>query len=211
MALTIDTLVLGPLETNTYVLRSGDVCWVVDPAFPADPLIELLRRHAIVPEKILLTHGHGDHIGGVPAVTKYAPLVRLLCPSGDAGMLCDAQNNLSALYGVPIVAREADELLWPGQDLLLGDDVRIRVLDTSGHTPGSVSFYCEAENVVFTGDSLFAGSVGRTDLPGASEEAEIRNIRRNLLTLPDITRALPGHGPETLIGMERLHNPFFEK
>ena len=207
MPLEIHTLVLGPLETNCYVLRDVEEYWVVDPGLGPEPLLQFLRAAKASPRRILLTHGHGDHIAGVAAVKAAYPGARLCCPAGDAGLLSDPTGNLSGPFGFALTAPEADELLEPGQTLAMGQ-AAWGLLDTSGHTPGGMSFYCRQDGVVLTGDALFAGSIGRIDIPGASAGRLLTNIRRHLLTLPDATRVLPGHGPETTIGQERRNNPF---
>ena len=201
----IDTFVTGPLETNTYVIRCGEACAVVDPAMMWGEPLPFDRGTAC--GMILLTHGHGDHIAGVEAVKKAFKGARLICPAADAEMLSDAMLNLSQPFGMTVTAPQADELIEPGQTVAIGPSQWL-VLDTSGHTPGGVSYYCDEAGVVFTGDSLFAGSIGRTDIPGASTGRLLRNIRESLLSLPDETRVLPGHGPETTIGQERRTNPF---
>jgi len=203
----IDTFVLGPFQTNSYVVRAGGDCWVIDPGFGPDPLIHLLRDGAIEPSKILLTHGHADHIGGVEAVRSAFPGARVCCPAGDAEMLTSALANLSAMFGLPFTVGAPDEVIDPGGTLELGP-TRWQVLDSSGHTPGGVSFYCPAAGAVFSGDALFAGGIGRVDLPGAGASRLIGNISVNLLPLPDDIRVLPGHGPESTIGAERRTNPF---
>ncbi|MDP7290057.1 MAG: MBL fold metallo-hydrolase, partial [Phycisphaerae bacterium] len=137
------------------------------------------------------------------------PDVLICCPEKDAEMLTDPNGNLSAPFGMPMISPPADEMLHPGQELTLGQTVWT-VIDTSGHTPGGVSFYCAREKLVIVGDALFAGSVGRTDIPGASHQQLIDNIRKNLLTLPDDTRVIPGHGPETVIGIERATNQYLQ-
>lgn len=207
MTLHIDTLPLGLLETNCYVLRSGDDCWIVDPGMTPQPLIGFLKAQSAHPSAILLTHGHGDHIAGAGDVIAAFDGVKLLCPAADAAMLGDAQLNLSASFGMPVIAPQADELIEPGQQLALGDTLW-QVIDSSGHTPGGVSYYCAEEKIVLTGDSLFAGSIGRTDIPGASCGRLLRNIRENLLALDDDVAILPGHGPASSIGYERRVNPF---
>jgi hydroxyacylglutathione hydrolase len=204
--LHIDTLVLGPLETNCYLLRSGGDCWVVDPAWPG-VLRERLRRASLAPGRILLTHAHADHIAGAAELKEAWPDCRLCCPAGDAGLLQDPAGNLSALLLFPLEIPPADELLRPGQTLELGA-TRWEVLDTSGHTPGGVSYHCPEAGVVLTGDSLFAGGIGRTDMPGGDALLLIENIRRRLLALPDGTKVLAGHGPASTIGEERHGNPF---
>jgi len=206
--LKIDTLVVGPLETNCYILRDGGDCWVVDAGIFPRPLVKFLRSSNSSPSRILLTHGHADHIAGVAKLKKAFPTASVTCPAGDAAMLCDPKANLSGPFGILMSSPEADELIEPGQILALGAS-RWEALDTSGHTPGGVSFYCGEHKVVITGDALFAGSIGRTDIPGASSARLLRNIREKLLSLPEDTRVLPGHGGETTIGSEKLTNPFF--
>jgi len=131
------------------------------------------------------------------------------CPGGEADLLTDAEKNLSALCGFDITVSPADELVEPGQALTLGE-LSWTLLDTSGHSPGGMSFYCAQAGVVLTGDALFASSIGRTDIPGASQAALLGHIQANLLTLPDDTRILPGHGAATTIGHEKRTNPFLQ-
>ncbi len=212
--LTIECLVLGELMTNCYVVLAPGpeavaqrACWVVDPGLSPAALLERLRRKALRPQRILLTHGHGDHIAGVAAVKEAHGDAVITVPAGDAGLLTDPVANLSLPLGFNITAPPAEETVEPGQELRLGA-LGWRVLDASGHTPGGAAYYCQAAGVVLTGDSLFADSIGRCDIPGASEAQLLRNIRENLLTLPDETRVLPGHGPPSSIGQERRSNPF---
>lgn len=207
MTVQIDTLVLGPLETNCYVVRNAGACAVVDPGPSAGTLVAMLRAENAAPGRILLTHGHCDHIAGAGQVREAFPDVKICCPADDAGMLSDPAANLSRPFGLPMTAPEADELVRPGDVVDIGES-NWRVLDTAGHTPGGVSYYCPDAGVVIVGDALFAGSIGRTDIPGAETARLLRNIRQALLALPDATRVLPGHGPETTIGRERRTNPF---
>lgn len=207
MSLEIRTLVVGPFQTNCYLLRSDEAWWVVDCGLFPDALLRALAEAHAAPERILLTHGHVDHVGGAADVKQACPGATLCCPAGDAHMLADCQANLSGPFGLPMTAPPADELLAVGQNLDLGRTTWT-VLDTSGHTPGGVSFYCPAERVVLCGDALFLDGIGRTDLPGASEKRLRENIRDNLLTLPEATAVLPGHGPATTIGRERRANPY---
>ena len=207
MTVQIDTLPLGPLETNCYVIRDADACAVVDPGMFPEPLIAMLQARNAAPDRVLLTHGHCDHIAGAGDVCDAFEAVRIVCPEGDAPMLGDPQKNLSAPFGMPMTSPEADELLRPGDVVTVGES-QWRVLDTAGHTAGGVSYYCEAAGVAIVGDALFACGIGRTDVPGGDSALLIRNIREQLLVLPDATRVLPGHGPETTIGVERETNPF---
>jgi glyoxylase-like metal-dependent hydrolase (beta-lactamase superfamily II) len=207
MDLRIDVLTLGPLETNCVVIRVGGVCAVADPGLGAGELMAMLRRERAEVSMVLLTHGHGDHIAGIPELREAHKGARIYCPAGDAAMLTSAQANLSMLFGLPLAVPPADVLVSGGDVIEVGPS-RWEVLDTSGHTPGGVSYYCRQGGVVITGDALFAGGIGRTDLPGASTDTLLDNIRRNLLALPDQTKIIPGHGPQSTIGHERRTNPF---
>jgi glyoxylase-like metal-dependent hydrolase (beta-lactamase superfamily II) len=237
MPITIDTFVLGPLETNAYVVQTGGVCAVVDPGWDPAEIIRLLAERKLRLEMILLTHGHGDHIGGVADLKTAYPQAKLYCPKEDLAMLSSPAANLSGMFGVNITCPQADIVLGSTgplgaprafgacadsgrstqghsperlcyQSLELGG-IEIKVLDTSGHTRGGVSYYLPGEAVVFTGDALFAGSIGRTDIPGGSASRLLRNIRDNLLGLDKITRVFPGHGPATSVEQEARSNPFF--
>ncbi len=215
--LSIQCLILGDLMTNCYVLTCGStgetpvlpkkLCWVVDPGQSPGPLLEYLTRTGLEPERVLLTHGHGDHIAGAAAVRKAYPAAVITIPKADEYMLSSPAANMSAAFGFGITAPPADQTVKAGDELKLGP-LTWRVLDTSGHTPGGASYYCAEAGVVITGDALFAESIGRTDIPGASEADLLKNIRENLLTLPDNVRILPGHGSMSAIGHERKYNPF---
>jgi glyoxylase-like metal-dependent hydrolase (beta-lactamase superfamily II) len=231
--LTVHGLVVGDFMTNCYLLvltgaapaedARGDhrpvesaagekapvppVCWAVDPGGEAETVQAFLRQHDLAPERILLTHGHADHIAGVRQLKQAFPAAVLTAPAGDERMLRSPLANLSLVFLRRVTCPAPEQAVNPGQHLQMRQ-LTWQVLDTSGHTPGGVSYYCLAAGVVLTGDALFADGVGRTDLPGASQERLIRNIRQHLLSLPDETVVLPGHGPPTSIGQERRHNPF---
>lgn len=187
--------------------------WIIDPSFPPHVynLIDHVLTEKIEIERILLTHGHGDHIAGVDAVHAAFPSAGVWIAAEDEPMLHDANRNLSAPFGVDIVVQSpVAGHLTPGMELTLGAN-QWRVLDTSGHSPGGRSLYCQACGIVIVGDALFAGSIGRTDFPGSNHTQLIDNIHRHLLSLPGGTVVYSGHGPTTTIENERKSNPFLSE
>lgn len=200
---------------NAYVLstKTSDkrrIGWVVDPGLGDQPerLLHYVEDQQIELERILLTHGHGDHIAGTDIVASRHPAATVMIAADDEPMLTDPMLNLSAPFGVHVVVQTpVGDRLEPGVELVMGT-LRWSVLDTSGHSPGGRSLYCPDAEVVFTGDALFAGSIGRTDFPGSQHTRLISNIQRHLLTLPPDTRVYSGHGPVTTIEREVKFNPF---
>jgi len=200
-------LELGPIATNCYVASDAQGrAFVVDPGYEYERVLEAVRGLEVT--HILLTHAHFDHIGGVQAV-KEATGAQVLVHEAEAGWLTDPSLNLSSVRFefAPWEVRgpEPDALLRGGETLeLLGHQVR--VLHAPGHSPGHVCYLLG--DLLFGGDVLFAGSIGRTDLPGGDFETLLASIRREILSLNPATRVLPGHGPETTIGREARSNPF---
>jgi glyoxylase-like metal-dependent hydrolase (beta-lactamase superfamily II) len=209
----------GSFAANCYVVApaAGEECVIVDPGQDAEAGIdELLREHRLKPVAVLLTHGHLDHVWSVAPVCGAKDVPAYVHPD-DRELLTDPAKGLGLGAG---------QQLFGGLELSEPDDVRelsdgavielaglrLTVDHAPGHTPGSVTFRTPAEgdapDVIFTGDLLFAGSIGRTDLPGGSYEQILRSLSRVCLTLPDETTVLPGHGPQTTIGRERATNPF---
>lgn len=212
---TVKCFVEPSFAENCFVLSARDdagrrVGWIIDPSFEPHVrrAIDYLAANQIELEKIVLTHGHADHIAGVDAVRAALPAARLLIASEDEPMLTDADRNLSAPFGLAIVVNTpADGDLPPGGRLQLGRSEWL-ILDTSGHSPGGRSLYCPEGGLVFTGDALFAGSIGRTDFPGSDPDQLLSNIRTQLLTLPGPTLVYSGHGPATTIEKEHKSNPW---
>ena len=202
----IDVIPVGGIETNCYLMGDDKEAILIDPGEDADKIIGAIKKRNAKVTNIVLTHGHADHIGAVPELKKYtrAPV---LIHSEDAIMLTDAMANLSAVFDVPFVTTPADGLLKDG-DLIVAGDIKLKVLFTPGHTPGGISLYEKDAGVVFTGDALFAGAIGRTDFPRASHEQLIEAIQEKLLKLPDETVVYPGHGPKSTIGNEKEENPW---
>jgi len=205
----IDGFVLGPFETNCYVVRplSGEGCWIVDAGFEPEPLLGAARAAASGPEALVLTHCHVDHVAGVSAVRRAWGDIPILAHEAEAAWLNDPQLNLSAFLGAPVSAPSATRLLAEGDALELCGEAWL-VLHTPGHSPGGITLYNESRGVALVGDTLFAGSIGRHDFPGSDFETLDRSIREKLYTLPDETIILPGHGPASTIGREKRTNPF---
>lgn len=201
-------------ETNCYVVAAerGGPCVIVD-APPDVPAIEaMVRKYELTPVALLVTHGHIDHAGG-GAVAASFDVEASLHPD-DEFLALDPGSQIRMLFGAADPAMLA-QFEFPAAYKPLADGERLEaagltfdVLHTPGHTPGHCCFHLEAEGVLFSGDQLFAGSIGRTDLPGGSYEQLMESMQRRVLTLPDDTDVLPGHGPATTIGQERRVNPF---
>lgn len=206
--LNVITLCVGPIQANCYLLYDSETLstLIIDPGDEGARILTEIERLGLTPRMILNTHGHGDHIGA-NGVIKNAFDVPLAIHREDAVMLANPDANLSSFVGEAIISPEADLLLEDGQTLDF-EDRKVLILHTPGHSPGGVSFY--VENLLFSGDALFLGSVGRSDLPGGSHQELVAGIRAKLLSLPDKTLVYPGHGPSTTIENERRENPFLQ-
>ncbi|WP_059171128.1 MBL fold metallo-hydrolase [Bacillus sp. FJAT-27445] len=200
---------LGGLQTNCYVLyREDRTCLIFDPGEEAPKLINILSEKKLKPAAILLTHAHFDHIGAVDAIRDHYKIPVYL-HEREAKWLGDPHLNGSGLFpvGPPLRVGPADHLLKnEGKMELMGFE--FDVFETPGHSPGSVSFYFSEKGLVVSGDALFMGSIGRTDLPGGNEKELMKSIHTKLLSLPENTIVLPGHGPVTTIEDEMDSNPF---
>lgn len=213
--LCIQPFCLGDWQTNCYVVHpvandgedKSTPCWIVDAGFDPGDLIAYVRDNNLELQAILMTHAHVDHIAGLNAVRETWPDVPILIHGDEAEFLTDTMLNLSAMTPNPIVAPDATDMLAHGQTLQLAD-VTCEVRHTPGHSPGGVAFCFHDKKFAIVGDTLFAGSVGRTDFPTSNQEAMFNSIRQQLLTLPDDTQVLPGHGPVTTVGRERETNPY---
>lgn len=203
---------LGPFETNAHIVTDGpasgtDTCWVVDPGYEPEPLLNELASLGLRAERIVLTHAHSDHIAGIRDVRRAFPDAPIVMHAAEKDWLSNPTLNLSEALGVPFTTPDADEFVAHGDTLTLGSTT-FRVAHTPGHSPGSVSFIHEPSNQAIVGDTLFSGSIGRTDLPGGSMDTLAASIRDHLYTLDPKTTAYPGHGPTTTIAHERDSNPF---
>lgn len=211
MAIRILQLTLGPLQTNCYVLACTTTlrAAVIDPAWDGQAILDRVTNNGWTLDKILLTHPHFDHVGGLAELKELSDTPIYGHEEGTL-MLSQAQAA-AALWSVAIDKPPAvDIFVQEGESIKVGD-LQLEVLFTPGHSPGHVSFYLPAHHVLFDGDVLFQGSIGRTDLPGADFDILMASINDKLLTLPDETVVLSGHGPATSIGDERRTNPFLAR
>jgi hydroxyacylglutathione hydrolase len=206
----LEMLTVGPFQENCYIVgdEASGVGAVVDPGDEAARIAMAVEQTGLEIGSIIVTHAHIDHVGGVAAlVDEYA------CPvlmHAEAEPMLEQLPTQALMMGlrfgkVPTVDRHIGD-----EEVLEVGGVSLRSLYTPGHAPGHLSFYIEDEGLVLSGDALFAGSVGRVDLPGGSMEVLMRSIEERLMTLPDETRVYPGHGPQTEIGSERATNPFLQ-
>jgi hydroxyacylglutathione hydrolase len=206
----IQTIVSEQFQENTYVvwLKERTDAVVFDPGLEPDLILDFLRERGLTVAAILNTHGHADHIAGNAALKHAFPQAPLIIGVNDAVMLTDAEANLSAPFGFPIVSPEADRTVREGE-VIEAAGMTFEVFDIPGHSPGHVVFLQRGTPVrVFGGDVLFRGGVGRVDFPGGSGEALFSGIHRKLFTLPPETVVYPGHGPVTTVGHEKKTNPF---
>lgn len=205
----LDCRVLGMVSTNCYVLsneKNGE-CIIIDPADRPDAISNLIEKRNVTPVGILLTHGHFDHIGAVKDLRKQYN-VKVYASVEETDVLDSPYNNLSESYGMNLKIK-ADVTLKDQEEFELAG-YKIRAIHTPGHTKGGMCYYIENESIMFTGDTLFYESVGRSDFPTGSMSDLIREIKNKLFILPDETRCYPGHGQETSIMHEKVYNPFVQ-
>lgn len=206
----IRTVVSEPFQENTYVvwLPGRTDALVIDPGLEPELVLDLLRDEGLTPAALLNTHGHADHIGGNAALKQAFPQAPLVIGATEAPLLTDARANLSAGFGMPVTSPPADRTVREG-DAIEAAGLTLEVLDVPGHSPGHVVFLVRgAPHLVFGGDVLFRGSIGRYDFPGSSGPLLFEGIRTKLFTLPGDTVVYPGHGPVTTVGHEKRTNPF---
>lgn len=195
------TIPVGPLLENCHVVweESSRQALLFDPGDQPEEILAFLKKKGLTPLGILLTHAHFDHIGAIPALARELSLP-VWCPQADLPLYHSPENCMAPWH--PAVAGLPEPADAPAPEF------GYQALATPGHTPGGTSYYFPEEGFVLTGDTLFAGSVGRTDFPGGSERALQHSVTQVLFALPGKTLVLPGHGPKTTIATEKL-DPFF--
>lgn len=214
----IQKIPVGPLKVCCYIVagKISNDAMIIDPGADAEAIIDFLKKGRLTPKIIVLTHGHGDHIGANAALKKAFPDIQICIHEEDQDMLPYPAKNLSilsAFYGGPTVRSPlANRLLKDGYMITVDEHV-FDVIHTPGHTPGGICLSSKKrENgkppILFSGDTLFKESIGRTDFPGSDQEKLLRAIKERLFVLDEDTIVYPGHGPSTTILEEKKHNPF---
>ena len=207
--LEIVPLILGPVATNAYLIADSETgeAAVIDPAWDGHLIAAEASQRNWRISQLWITHAHFDHIGGVGKLTRALDVAPLIALHPDDRLLWENEGG-AAIFGFRLPASPAPTLnLVHRLELQLGR-IPLKVLHTPGHTPGHCVFYCAEAGVCFCGDLIFQNSVGRTDLPGGDWERLVTSIRSQIFSLPDETRLLSGHGPETTVGQEKSGNPF---
>ncbi len=205
---SVRALIVGPLEANCYLLWDSDTheAACIDPGGDVPKIVEIIEEEDLHLRYIINTHGHFDHIGGNGKL-KDITGAGLLLHEEDLSTL-EGASVQGCMFGIAVDPSPLPERVLHDGDIVMVGRLAIKVLHTPGHTRGSISLYLPDKEIVFTGDTLFAGGIGRTDLPGGSYSEIMDSIRRRLLVLDDNVRVLPGHGIETTIGTERTTNQF---
>ena len=211
MPIQVHTVVSEPFDENSYVVwQDGRAeAFVIDPGFEPEVILEFLHERGLALAAIVNTHGHVDHIAGNRALKEAFPAAPILIGPGDADMLLDPALNLSAAFGLPVTSPAKDRTVSDGERFTLAG-IALECWDLPGHSPGHVVYFAGAETppLLFGGDVLFRGGVGRVDFPGGSWEQLQAGIRAKLWPLPAETVVYPGHGPATTIGHEKRTNKF---
>ncbi len=207
----IKTFAFNPFSQNTYVISDQNQAWIIDPGNSNESenqqLFDYIHSNELVVQAIVLTHAHIDHVLGLSVVDKKFKVPVLLHPIEKE--ILDLAPLSAQRFGMEFQKVEPElKFIEEGEELILGK-LRFKVIHVPGHSPGHVAFYNEDSQMLISGDVLFQGSIGRTDLYKGNGEQLLQSIREKIFTLPENTVVYPGHGPHTLVGFEKEHNPFF--
>ena len=209
----ITTIVLSDIQENCFVVskHGSDECVVIDPGMEPEKIVDFLREASLTPVAILITHGHWDHIAGIERLKDEWKDAIVCVGENDRYKLTDALGNLSIFHGLSLSTIDADRSLKDGETFDFAG-LSFKTIEVPGHSRGHVAYLLETDerSIVFCGDIIFAGSVGRTDFPDGSRRDLLANIREKLLSLPDDAVLFPGHGPETALGIEKRDNPYLQ-
>jgi len=202
-------LAVGPLAANCYLVwrEGGTAGLVIDPGAEPESILAALAEERLRPEVIAATHCHADHIAAVNELLDAFPEAVFAVGAPEAEWPGRPACNLSYGFGLPIAVRAPARLLGDGEEFSAGG-LAFKALAVPGHSPGSLAFHCAAGRAVFTGDALFAGDIGRADLPGGDERQLVASIRAKILSLPGDTVVWPGHGDRSTAGAEKKNNPY---
>ena len=204
----IENFVLGPVGTNCYIVINEGTkeCFLVDMAACPPELVSHIKNSGLTVKAVLLTHGHFDHIMGLDRFLEEFPAPVYACAAEKELLESPQLNSSSGMLGQPYTFHGAQYV--KDGDLLDIAGMKIQVIQTPGHTIGGCCYYIADEHTLFSGDTLFRASIGRTDLPTGSMSALVRSVTEKILVLPDETRVYPGHMEETTVGYEKKYNPF---
>ncbi len=202
----VKSLPVGPLQVNCYIAACPRTkkALIIDPGDEAQRILQLIEQEGLEPKMLVNTHGHFDHVGGNSEIVERTGIE--FCMHKEDLPLLKQASRQAASYGLPAVESPAPTRFLQNGDLLEIGDLSFEVIHTPGHSPGGICLYGQGH--LFSGDTLFAGSIGRTDLPGGDMHQLLGHIRSQLMVLPESTVVHPGHGPESTIGAEQQSNPF---
>lgn len=210
MSITVTEFTIGPIENNSYLIVDSDqkIAGIIDPAFGSRKIVEYCEKHLLKITDIFCTHAHFDHIAGLNEIfSKLEPEVRIWLHPDDLPLW--ETNGGADHFNFPFTINSKPTNFVSNQQLIPFGSEQVQVRLAPGHTPGHVIYYLESLNVVFCGDLVFRQSVGRTDLEGGNHLTLMKSIDSQIKNLPDETRLLSGHGPETTVGYEKKYNPYF--